>query len=139
MLGRSFCVPMNPLNESIFLEMVSQVIQALPINSVKEMEYEGAYLLPIVKILGVFILSLYGFFFVSIVGSGGFKGWPGVAWPPHFKSTFTLNSSTTGMNCTDLYRPSEVISPLSLLCPLSSLYVCRATPSDLVTHALLKP
>ena len=36
-----------------------------------------------------------------------------MAWPPHFKSTFTLNSSTTGMNCTDLYRPSEVISPPS--------------------------
>ena len=30
--------------------------------------------------------------------SGGFKWWPGVAWPPHFKSTFTLNSSTTGIN-----------------------------------------
>ena len=77
---------------------------------------------------------------LRVTTSGGFKGWPGVAWPPHFKSTFTLNSSTTGMNCTDLYRPSEVISPTSLLCcPLSSLYVCRATPPDRVIHALLKP
>ena len=47
--------------------------------------------------------------------SGGFKGWPGVAWPPHLKAHSDLYSSTTGMNCTDLYGPSEVISPTSLL------------------------
>ena len=73
------------------------------------------------------------------VCSGGFKGWPGVAWPPHLKAHSYLYSSTTGMNCTDLYWPSEVISPTSLLYPLSSLYVCRATPPDRVIHALLKP
>ena len=60
--------------------------------------------------------------------SGGFKGWPGVAWPPHLKAHSHLYSSTTGMNRTDLYRPSEIISPTSLLCPLSSLYVCRPHP-----------
>ena len=74
-----------------------------------------------------------------MTSSGGFKGWPGVAWPPHLKAHSYLYSSTTGMNCADLYWPSEVISPTSLLYPLSSLYVCRATPPDRVIHALLKP
>ena len=52
---------------------------------------------------------------VWMMSSGGFKGWPGVAWPPHLKAHSHLYSSTTGMNCTDLYRPSEIISPTSLL------------------------
>ena len=47
--------------------------------------------------------------------SGGFKGWPGMAWPPHLKAHSHLYSSATGKNCTDLYRPSEIISPTSLL------------------------
>ena len=73
-------------------------------------------------------------------GSGGFKGWPGVAWPPHLKAHSHLYSSTTGMNCTDLYRPSEIISPTSLLCPPSVQFTLRyqATPPDRVIHALLK-
>ena len=69
---------------------------------------------------------------IRVASSGGFKGWPGVAWPPHL-------SSTTGMNCTDLYRPSEIISPTSLFCP-SVQFTLRyqATPPDRVIHALLK-
>ena len=93
--------------------------------------FEAAVVLPEVNLLLDNTLGL------SV--SGGFKGWPGVAWPPHLKAHSYLYSSTTGMNCTDLYWPSEVISPTSLLYPLSSLYVCRATPPDRVIHALLKP
>ena len=70
--------------------------------------------------------------------------WPGVAWPPHLKTHSDLYSSTTGMNCTDLYRPSEVISPTSLLYPLSSLRLQGHTPRSrdpriAITVVILKP
>ena len=64
MLGSPFCVPMTPWNDSIFLEMVSQFFQTLPTNSVKEIKYNRAYLLPIVTILGVFLLSFMDFLFL---------------------------------------------------------------------------
>ena len=59
-----------------------------------------------------------------------------MAWPPHLKAHSHLYSSTTGMNCTDLYRPSEIISPT-----LTVQFILRlqATPPDRMIHALLKP
>ena len=66
-----------------------------------------------------------------------------MAWPPHLKAHSHLYSSTTGMNCTDLYRHSEIISPTSLLCPFSSLYVGHTPKSResrlAKTVVILKP
>ena len=51
-----------------------------------------------------------------------------MAWPPHLKAHSHSYSFTTGMNCTDLYPPSEVISPTILLCPLLNLRLQGHTP-----------
>ena len=59
----------------------------------------------------------------SLRRSGGFKGWPGVAWPPHFKAHSHSYSSTTGMNSTDLYCTQK--SFLRQVCSVRSALTLR--------------
>ena len=58
---------MNPWSKTIVLEVLSQVLQTLFTNSVKETICSRTYYLAKVKIPGVFLLSLY-VFIVVIVG-----------------------------------------------------------------------